>query len=115
MNWWEWIIVLWGVTGVFVAIALILDTNGWYDARWFAMVPGLVVGLFAVIMSITLPLYVVNRSVTAENCRNWGIQNDRPAKFASYTFWTYGCVTPDGHGHWIPTGQIFVNVPKVER
>lgn len=114
MNWWEWIIALWG------ASAIPLGLSWWLVSKTqrSALVPcivGCVIALFAVIFSITLTLYVVNRSVTAESCHNWGVANQRPAKFASYSFFDYGCVTPDGHGNWIPTSQIIVNVPKPEQ
>lgn len=114
MNWWEWIILLWGVALLFGGIGIFCDSQPWWGLWWAFYGPAIGFALFALIFSITLPLVVLNRSVTAEDCHNWGVQNNRPSKFASYTFWRYGCVTPDGHGHWIPTNQIIVNVPKGE-
>jgi hypothetical protein len=109
MNWWEWIIIAWAIVAIVVPVCGNLP-----NADIGAFLACLVSVIAAVALTLTLVLVVVNRSVTRENCHNWGVANERPVKFASYTFWNYGCVTPDGYGRWIPTNQIIVNVPKPE-
>jgi hypothetical protein len=73
-----------------------------------------ILGGIVLIASVILPVNAIARHMSAEDCSNWSTANGRPTKFVSYTWWDYDCVTPDGHGHWIPTGQIYVQIPKVE-
>lgn len=109
--WWLWIIVAWVVlVPVIVHFSRKVDV---LNCEW-PLIPVVLSCIALLVVTLLFSIGGIGRHMEAEDCHNWSVQNDRPTKFASYTWWDYSCITPDGHGHWIPTSQIIVNIPKGE-
>jgi hypothetical protein len=104
---WLWFLLC--VGGLLVAVAMMIF-DGLEHAAVFIF--AIVLGFASIFAGAMLTVNAIQRQQTVASCRAWGEQNNRPTRFASYTWWTYECITPDGHGRWVPTTQIFSNVPQ---
>jgi hypothetical protein len=49
----------------------------------------------------------IDKHMSVESCRHWAQANGRPTKIASYTYWSWDCLTPDADkpGTWISTSN----------
>ena len=113
MNWWVWLIAGWTVVLLVCGCLFELwriskrQRKDKYDDSGL----GFAVAAFVVfVLAFGLqwvPLgQAIGNHITAESCRNWGVENHRQAKFVYYTFWNTGCSTIISGGQWIPIGQI---------
>jgi hypothetical protein len=84
-------------------------TVEWAD--WLSPVAftvSLLVAIALLIGGITWTFVSVSKSQGRESCHRYGELTNRPTKFVYYTYWSWGCLTPDPSqpGTLIPINQL---------
>jgi hypothetical protein len=97
---------------ILLLILAILGIIAFFIAFMACMVDGEALGaivcvllLIGCIVGTAVAANTVSRTMSAEDCHNWSVSTGLPTKFASYTYWDYGCLVKTSHGNWVPTSN----------
>jgi hypothetical protein len=81
-------------------------TDWLFDSLWGLLV-FLALATVILLVAIAVPVVGLSRHYGRIHCNAFAQNTNRPTKFVVYSYVDTGnCLTPDGHGRWIPTSNL---------